>query len=30
VDPKAQPVHALVEFIDQDNRLFHSTKIMSA
>ena len=30
VDPKAQPVHALVEFIDQDNRLFHSTKIMPA
>ena len=28
VDPKAQPVHALVEFIDQDNRLFHRTKIM--
>jgi alkaline phosphatase D len=27
VDPKAQPVHALVEFIDQDNRVFHSTKI---
>jgi alkaline phosphatase D len=27
VDPKAEPVHALVEFIDQDNRLFHSTKI---
>jgi alkaline phosphatase D len=30
VDPKAQPVHALVEFIDQDNRVFHSTKIMPA
>jgi alkaline phosphatase D len=27
VDPKARPVHALVEFIDQDNRLFHSAKI---
>ena len=30
VDPKADPVHALVEFIDQDNRLFHSTKINPA
>lgn len=30
VDPKAEPVHALVEFIDQDNRLFHSTKIRPA
>ena len=30
VDPKARPVHALVEFIDQDNQLFHSTKIMPA
>jgi alkaline phosphatase D len=27
VDPKMEPVHALVEFIDQDNRLFYSTKI---
>src|SRR5262245_245254 len=27
VDPKAEPVHALVEFIDQDNRFFHNTKI---
>jgi alkaline phosphatase D len=27
VDPKAEPVQALVEFIDQDNRLFHTTKI---
>jgi alkaline phosphatase D len=27
VDPKAQPVHALVEFFDQDNRLFYSTEI---
>ncbi len=30
VDPKAGPVHALVEFIDQDNRLFYSTKIKPA
>jgi alkaline phosphatase D len=30
VDPKARPVHALVEFIDQDNRLFYDTKIMVA
>lgn len=30
VDPKAEPVHALVEFIDQDNRLFYSTKIKPA
>ena len=30
VDPTAEPVHALVEFIDQDNRLFHSTKIKPA
>jgi len=27
VDPKMEPVGALVEFIDQDNRLFYSTKI---
>ena len=27
VDPKAAPVHALVEFIDQDNQTFHRTKI---
>ena len=27
VDPKMEPVDALVEFIDQDNRLFYSTKI---
>ena len=27
VDPKAEPVQALVEFIDQDNRLFYSTKM---
>jgi alkaline phosphatase D len=27
VDPKAKPVHALVEFIDQDNQLFHSTEM---
>jgi alkaline phosphatase D len=27
VDPKAKPVHALVEFIDQDNQLFYSTEI---
>jgi len=30
VDPKARPLHAQVEFIDQDNRLFYSTKIMPA
>lgn len=30
VDPKVEPVHALVEFIDQDNRLFYSTKIRPA
>ena len=30
VDPKAQPAHALVEFIDQDNQLFYSTKIKPA
>jgi alkaline phosphatase D len=27
VDPKAAPLHALVEFIDQDNQTFHRTKI---
>ena len=27
VDPKVEPVQALVEFIDQDNRIFHHTKI---
>ena len=27
VDPKVQPVQALVEFIDQDNRLFYSTEM---
>lgn len=27
VDPKSDPTHALVEFIDETNRLFHSTKI---
>jgi alkaline phosphatase D len=27
VDPKAHPVRALVEFIDQDNRLFYSTEM---
>jgi alkaline phosphatase D len=30
VDPTVEPVHALVEFIDQDNRLFHSAKIKPA
>jgi alkaline phosphatase D len=30
VDPTLEPVHALVEFIDQDNRLFHSTEIKPA
>ena len=30
VDPKVEPVHALVEFIDQDNRLFYNTKIKPA
>jgi alkaline phosphatase D len=30
VDPKARPLHAAVEFIDQDNRVFYSTKIMPA
>jgi alkaline phosphatase D len=27
VDPRAVPMHALVEFIDQDNQTFHRTKI---
>jgi alkaline phosphatase D len=27
VDPKSEPTTALVEFIDQDNRVFHSTKL---
>jgi alkaline phosphatase D len=27
VDPKAEPVHALVEFIDQDNQLFYSAEL---
>ena len=27
VDPKVEPVQALVEFIDQDNRIFYHTKI---
>ena len=27
VDPKMEPVHALIEFIDQDNRLFYSTEM---
>jgi alkaline phosphatase D len=30
VDPKARPLHARVEFIDQDNLVFYSTKIMPA
>jgi alkaline phosphatase D len=30
VDPKARPLHARVEFIDQGNRVFYSTKIMPA
>jgi alkaline phosphatase D len=30
VDPKARPLHARVEFIDQDNRLFYETKILTA
>jgi len=30
VDPKARPLHAAVEFIDQDNRTFYSAKIMPA
>jgi hypothetical protein len=27
VDPAGKPGQALVEFIDQDNRVFHTTKI---
>jgi len=27
VDPTVQPAHALVEFIDQDNQIFHRAKI---
>ena len=27
VDPKVEPVQALIEFIDQDNRLFYHTKM---
>jgi alkaline phosphatase D len=27
VDPKVDPTHASVEFIDEENQLFHSTKI---
>lgn len=27
VDPKAEPNHALLEFVDQDNRVFHTRKI---
>jgi alkaline phosphatase D len=27
VDPKVEPVRALVEFIDQDNQLFYSTEM---
>jgi alkaline phosphatase D len=27
VDPKLEPVQALIEFIDQDNRVFYSTKM---
>jgi hypothetical protein len=27
VDPKMDPSRALVEFIDQDNQVFHSAKI---
>jgi hypothetical protein len=27
VDPRTDPSHASVEFIDQDNRVFHSAKI---
>ncbi len=27
IDPKADPNHALLEFIDQDNRVFHSTRL---
>jgi alkaline phosphatase D len=30
VDPKAEPIQALIEFIDQDNRVFYSTKIKPA
>jgi len=30
VDPKAEPVQALVEFIDQDNRVFYTTKMKPA
>lgn len=27
VDPNLEPAHALIEFIDQDNQIFYSTKI---
>ena len=27
VDPKTDPTHALLEFVDQDNRVFHTRKI---
>ena len=27
VDPKVEPVQALIEFVDQDNRLFYRTKM---
>ncbi len=27
IDPKADPNHALLEFVDQDNRVFHTRKI---
>jgi alkaline phosphatase D len=30
VDPKTDPNHALVEFIDQDNNVFHRAKIRAA
>lgn len=30
VDPKTEPNHALVEFIDQDNSVFHRAKIRAA
>ena len=30
VDPKVEPVQALVEFIDQDNQIFHTTKIKAS
>jgi hypothetical protein len=30
VDPTAEPVQATIEFIDQDNRIFYSTKIKPA